>query len=120
MLTLDEMTLFFFSFVLSSLNDDKPGPLKKHKTPVSKWLNGVPPTTPPPSRSDGGSILSSTRVPSLTIGSTRSMTTSVLTQGIRVTQKKFPHPPKAELIKSYIEVGEWGAISHYDKTQGRE
>ena len=120
MLTLDEMTLFFFSFVLSSLDDDKPGPLKKCKTPVSRWLDGVPPTTPPPSRSDGGSILSSTHVSSLTIGSTHSMTTSVLTQGIRVTQKKFPHPPKAKLIKSYIEVGEWGAISDYDKTQGRE
>ena len=48
------------------------------------------------------------------------MTTSVLTQGIRVTQKKFPPPPKAKLFKSYIEVGERGAISDYDETQGRE
>ena len=83
-----------------------------------KWLNVVPPTTPPPGRSARSSILLSACVPSLTIGSTRSMTTSVLTQGIRVTQQKLPPPPKAEPIRSYIEVGEQGAIADFDESQG--
>ena len=48
------------------------------------------------------------------------MTTSVLTQGIRVTQQKLPPPPKAEPIRSYIEVGEQGAIADFDESQGGE
>ena len=121
MLTLNEISLFFFSFILSLLNDNKPGPSKKHKTPVLQWLDAVPSTALPSSRTVRSSFLSSTCVSSLTIGLTHSTTTYVLMQGIRVTQQKSASPlPKAEPIRSFIEVEEQGAISDCDETQGRE
>ena len=52
MLTLDEMTLFFYSYILSSLDDDKPRPSKKHKGNDGSILSPSPhPVVDPPASS---------------------------------------------------------------------
>ena len=98
-------------------------PSKKCKgDDVSKWLKTVP-VSLPHSRSPTTASCGSTNtcVLSLTVGSSDSTTTSVLTQGINITQKKLPHPPtKVEALETYIKVVEDGPISDYDETQGGE
>ena len=57
----------------------------------------------------------------LTVGLSHLTTTSVLTQGINITQKKLPHPPsKVEALETYIEVAEDGPILDYDEAWGGE
>lgn len=123
MLTLDETTLFFYSYILSSFDNDKPRPSKKHKgDDVSKWLNTIPISLPHKSTTKTASCGSTNScVPSLTVGSSYSTTTSVLTQGINITKRKHPHPlSKVEALETYIEVVEDGPILDYDETQGEE
>ena len=127
MLTLDETALFFYSYILSTLNDDKPGPSKKHKSNVSSWLDDVPATAPPPSQTP--SLLSkntaktshsATAIPSLTAGSTHSTAPSVLTVNIKISEKLLAPPKSKSVEPPRIEVTENGAISDHDEVMGDE
>ena len=124
MLTLDEMTLFFYSYILSSLDNNKPGPPKKCRgnCDVSKWLYDTNPISSPQSRSP--SPLTTKHTAShdrhVTVGSSCMTTASVLTQGINITQKKVPLKSQVKALERYIKVAEDGAILDYDETQGAE
>ena len=124
MLTLDETTLFFYSYILSSLDDNKPGPSKKRRgnCDVSKWLYDTDPVSPPQSRSPSPLTTKHTALHDrcVTAGSSCMTTASVLTQGINITQKKVPLKSKVKALKRYIEVAEDGVILDYDETQGAE
>ena len=130
MLTLDSMTLFFYSRIVSN-NDESGPPSKKRKAerdPIATWIDHVKPNAPPPSRAASSSskntlrtVTSSRRLPSLTVGSTRS-SNSTLTNTIRITQN--PQLPttavKKEPKKARIEVEDNGVFSDCDETEGQE
>ena len=127
MLTLDKTTLFFYSYILSTLNDDKPGLSKKCKSNISSWLNDVPATAPPPSwtpsllsKNTAKTSHSATTIPSLTAGSTCSTTPSVLTVNIKISEK-LPAPPICKSVEPpHMKVMENGAILDHDEVMGDE
>ena len=130
MLTLDSTTLFFYSRIISNNNKSGP-PSKKRKAkrdPIAAWIDNVKPNVPPPSRAASSSSKNTSQTatsshppPSLTAGSTRS-SSSTLTNTIQITQNP-PLPTKAnkkEPKEARIEVGDKGAFSDYDETEGQE
>ena len=127
MLTLDKTTLFFYSYILSTLNDDKPGPSKKCKSNVSSWLNDVPAATPPPSqmpsllsKNTAKTSRSATTIPSPTAGSTHLTAPSVLTANIKISEKLLAPPESKSVEPPCIKVTENGAILDHDKVMGDE
>ena len=134
MLTLDLTTLSFYSCIISN-NDKSSPPSKKRKAerdPIAAWIDNIKPNVPPPSRavSSSGKNTSQTATsshppPSLTAGLTRSLN-SILTNTIWITQnhplptKANKKEPKKEPKEAHVEVGDKGAFSDYDETEGQE
>ena len=117
MLTLDSITFFFYSWIIST----EP-PSKKRKAscdPISTWIDNIHPNVPPPSKAD--SSWTGKPPPSLTLGSTWSSLNSALTNNIWLTQKiQLPTGVRKGLKKPYIEVEENGIYSDYDEMTGQE
>ena len=88
MLTLDSITLFFYSQIVS--NNDQPPSKKKRAIhdPISTWIKNVPPNMLPLNRPDDSRTVSSFNpLPSLTVGTTGPSSNLALTNDIRITEK---------------------------------
>lgn len=117
MLTLDPITLFFYSRIVSNNDQDHPPSKKRRGTrdSIYTWIDDTLDAPPPPSRAN--SKTSFNPPPSLTVGSTWSSSNSALTNGIRITQNtRLPTGTK----KANIKVEEKGIYSDYDETTGQE
>lgn len=134
MLTLDATTLFFYSRILDAIDSDEQShPSKKRKSnlesnPITAWAAKVPLRASPAGRPAGSVSKKSSRTnatlppPSLTAGSTRTSTASVLTNGIKI-KSSVAAPAKRvkkEAKEPRIEVGENGIFSDEDETMGVE
>jgi hypothetical protein len=107
MLTLDPSTLFYWN-----LSDP---PAKKFKHAVEAWAKSVPLNAKPPSRAPSHVT---SRVPSLTHGSSRSTGCSMLTDTITVTSKVAP-PARIKPDPDSIDIHN-GGLSDHDEIRGRE
>ena len=88
MLTLDSITLFFYSQIVG--NNDQPPSKKKRavRDPISTWIKNVPPNMLPPNRPDDSRTVSSFNpLPSLMVGATGPSLNSALTNDIRIMEK---------------------------------
>jgi hypothetical protein len=121
MLTLDSTTLFFYSRIIS--NNDQGPPLKKprHGKSISSCVGDIKSNAPPPSRAASSRPGTSSRAPpTLTAGSTRSSSNSVLTKNIRVTQNNTVAATNVKKEHAYIKVEDGGIISDYDEMHSQE
>lgn len=129
MLTLDPITLFFYSHIVSNNDQEPPSKKRKPADPISTWIESVQDNAPPSSRAASSTGKSNSQTttslhppPSLTAGSTRSSSNSVLTNNILITANP-PLPTttaKKEPKEARIEVRDGGAFSDYDETNGQE
>jgi hypothetical protein len=113
MLTLDPSTLYYWN-----LSDP---PTKKFKYSVESWAKSVPVNAKPPSRapSHTNTATSTSRtLPSLTNGSSRSTSRSVLTDAIAITSTAAPRV-QIKPDPDFIDIHD-GGLSDHDEIRGRE
>ena len=119
MLTLDSMTLYFYSHIVSN-NNQEPPPKKRKPNSISTWINNIEPNAPPPSRAASSTTHASSKLsPSLMAGSTHS-SNSVLTNAIKVTQNTQVAATNIKKEYTCIEVKDDGTLSDYNETTGQE
>ena len=119
MFTLDPLTLFFYSWITSSNDQDQP-PFKKRRATcnlISAWINNVPPNVLPPSVSGRKITASFKPPPPLTAGLTWSPSNLALTNNTWIAQKVQPHNIVIKEPKeAIITVKDNGIYSDYDET----
>ena len=116
MLTLDSTTLFFYTCIISS---DNHYPSKKRKVDhesISTWVDNVKPDAPA-SRA-ASSRTGTIPPPALTAGSTRSLSNSILTNNIRITQSTQLATNGKKCKEPHIEVDDNGMFSDYEEMTG--
>ena len=117
MLTLDSITFFFYSCIISNYDQDRPPSKTRRATcnPISTWIDSVPPNLP--LNTLWTAMGSFNPLPSLMVGSTWSLSNSAFTNGILLTQNtQLPTGTK----KAHINVKEKGIYSDYGKMTGQE
>ena len=118
MLTLNSMTLYFYSRIVSN-NNQEPPPKNRKPNSISTWIDNIEPNAPPPSRASSTTCTLSKLPPSLMAGSTHS-SNSVLTNAIKVTQNTQVAATNIKREYAYIEVEDDGTLSDYNETTAQE
>ena len=118
MLTLDSTTLFLYTHIISSNNHYPSKKRKADHESISTWVDNVKPDAPA-SRA-ASSRTGTIPPPTLTAGSTRSSSNSILTNNIRITQSTQLATNGKKRKEPRIEVDDDGMFSDYEEMTGRE
>jgi hypothetical protein len=115
LLTLDQSTLFYWT--LSDIASHKK---RKHASAIKDWALAVPTTAKPTLKAPSRASLAKSGVPPLTTGTSRSSALSVLTDNVKIINRRALDSVKVKVELPSLLLHIDGGLSDNNKRRGEE